>query len=274
MHPVGWSWAGFFQPAITENFFSPARSRPGPIPARPEKCSGLGAAPRHGAHVASCNSADRTPGFGSALGCIRPVQARGLASSGTVARRIHSVTGDAAWCGQRTEARFPAVNLHTFQHRSMAGTHTRISSRGDGELRSMGFPRAPARRGRPHMQLNWPAAKSRARSGVHGPQRSYAHVASPCLLSATIWKPEAHHETARWRTNIPYKIVHGSTVGIHTRLIARRRRAQGYEWPRSSDLSRGGSSVARWPAHRQVKLLAARLNAAGPTQGSIQGGGK
>jgi hypothetical protein len=35
MRPLGWSWAGFFQPEITENF------QPGPNPARPEKCSGL-----------------------------------------------------------------------------------------------------------------------------------------------------------------------------------------------------------------------------------------
>jgi hypothetical protein len=37
----------------------------------------------------------------------------------------------------------------------------------------MDCPVALARRGRPRVQLGWPAAKSRARGGVRGPQ--------PCL---------------------------------------------------------------------------------------------
>jgi hypothetical protein len=101
-----------------------------------------------------------------------------------------------------------------------------------------------------------------------------AHTASPCPLGATVWKPEVQHETALWRTNVPCKTVHGSTAGIHTRLIARRQRAQEHEWPRSSDPSWGGSSAARWPAHRQVEGLAVRLDAAGSTQGRNQGGGE
>jgi hypothetical protein len=44
-----------------------------------------------------------------------------------------------------------------------------------------------------------------------------------------------------------------------------------HEWPRSSDPSRGGSSAARWLAHRLVYISAAHLYAAGSTQGRVQG---
>jgi hypothetical protein len=49
------------------------------------------------------------------------------------------------------------------------------------------------------------------------------------------------------------------------KILARRRRAQGHEWTRSTTLSRGGSPAARWPALRQVHM-AAHLDAAGASR--------
>jgi hypothetical protein len=133
---------------------------------------------------------------------------------------------------------------------------------------------ALTRRGWPLVQLDWPAAKSRARNGVPGHSRACARAASPCPLGAAVWKPEVQHEMVQRHTNVPCKTFHGLTAGIHTRLIARRQRAQKHEWPRSSYSSRGGSSAARWPAHRQVKGLVARLDTTGSTQGRDQGEGE
>jgi hypothetical protein len=128
-----------------------------------------GAQARRAAQLAEIQAL--APRWGALGRCTR--ECSRLASSGTVARRIHPVTGGAAWCGRAQRGATPRGEPTTFQHRSMPDTQTKISSRVDGVLRSMDCPGAPARRGRPHVQLDWPAAKSRARSGVRGRQ--------PCL---------------------------------------------------------------------------------------------
>jgi hypothetical protein len=92
---------------------------------------------------------------------------------------------------------------------------------GDDKNKDMGCPGATTRRGRLHARLDWPASPERASTCV-GHSCACAHAASLCPLGAAVWKPEAQHETTLWRTNVPYKTVHGSTANIHTRLIARR----------------------------------------------------
>jgi hypothetical protein len=101
-------------------------------------------------------------------------------------------------------------------------------------------------------------------------------------------KNSASLEEARWRSHLETRdAARGSAVAHHVpcrenhrlysrqsqRHIARRRRAQGHERPRSSTPSRGGSSAARRPAHRQDHQ-AAHLNAAGSTLSKNQGGEK
>jgi hypothetical protein len=56
-------------------------------------------------------------------------------------------------------------------------------------------------------------------------------------------------------------------------VLARRRQTQGHEWPRSTNLSRGGSPAARWPTVTQVQMEA-HLNAAGSSQSKDQAGGE
>jgi hypothetical protein len=167
-------------------------------------------------------------------------------------------------CG---EVRHPTLMHASKQDRVEAWLTHSNSPSGDGEFRGMD---CPARRGRPHMQLDWPTAKSRAHGGGRGPQ--------PCLSTRglAMSAQRGHLETggaARGGAQCPLQEKSRLDSRFTHKILARRRRAQGHEWPRSATLSRGGNPAARWPALRHVHM-AARLDAAGPTQGSIQGGGK
>jgi hypothetical protein len=73
------------------------------------------------------------------------------------------------------------VNLQTIIHGSKPGPQANRASRGSGEHKGMDCPGAPTRRGRPHLRLDWLAAKYRARNGVRGPQ--------PCLRTCGLATP-------------------------------------------------------------------------------------
>jgi hypothetical protein len=73
-------------------------------------------------------------GGGFALGCAKPSTMHALASSGAVARRPSPVTGGAARCGWRYEARSSASSLHVLAWVEARRSQTDRSSPDDGEL--------------------------------------------------------------------------------------------------------------------------------------------
>jgi hypothetical protein len=116
------------------------------------------------------------------------------------------------------------------------------------------LPRSSSASRRPLVLLSWPAARPRAREGVRGPK--------PCLRLARphhdrlAQPPGSQGRDSRRRGGALCSLQRQTRLdGRHTQgHIAWRRRAREHEEPRSSDPSRGGSSAARWPAHRHGKI--------------------
>jgi hypothetical protein len=158
----------------------------------------------------------------------------------------------------------PCHVLQANRLRSKPSSHTTVTSRGDGEPRDTDCSGALTCRGRPHAQVDWLVAKSRVRGGVRGPQ-SCLHTcgAMPARRGRLETKGVARDgATAHKR---PLQKISRLDGRLTHKILARRRRAQGHEWTRSTTLSRGGSPAARWPALRQVHM-AAHLDAAGASR--------
>jgi hypothetical protein len=92
------------------------------------------------------------------------------------------------------------------------------------------------------------------RGGMRGPLPCLRHARPRHVRPAQ--PPGSQGRGSRWCGDAPRSLQkHSRLDDRHSqRHIAQRRRAQEHEEPRSSDLSRGGSSAARWPAHRQGKI--------------------
>jgi hypothetical protein len=207
-------------------------------PPRPERdvarCLGCGV------RGTVCSSAGQKPGRGTGLGCAGRACTRARAIV-CVARRIHPVARgvlDAAGAVSRGALR----------------SHPASLPHGDGELRDMVCLGAPARRGRPHVQLGWLATKPRARCGVCWPQPCLRHARPRHACSAQ--PPGSQSCSSSRRGGAPRSLKKNPRLdGRHSqRHIARRWRAREHEWPRNSILLRGGSSAARRPAQMQVNI--------------------
>jgi hypothetical protein len=93
--------------------------------------------------------------------------------------------------------------------------------------------------------------KSRVRGGVRGPQ--------PGLRTRGLTMPARRDRLETRGAARDGAVAHKCPLQKMSRLdgrlthkiLARRQRAQGHKWPRSTTLSRSGSSTARWLAHRQ-----------------------
>jgi hypothetical protein len=101
--------------------------------------------------------------------------------------------------------------------------------------------------------------------------------ARPCHVRSTRPSGDQRRNT-RWRGGAQHPLQKMSRLDARFthRFLARRRRAQGHEWPRSTTRSRGGSPAARWPAlrhdHMAVCLGTAGASRKRPRWGRDKGG--
>jgi hypothetical protein len=136
----------------------------------------------------------------------------------------------------------------------------------------MDCPGSLAHRGRPHMQLGWPAAKSRARGGVRGPQ--------PCLSTRGL-AMSARRDRLQTRGaargdaeahNVPCKRCHGSTAGSHTDSSHGDGGLRGMSGP-GAPHSRG-AAVLRLDGQHSGIITCRRISMPPEHPGRDQGGGE
>jgi hypothetical protein len=127
--------------------------------------------------------------------CSRPhARARGASTRYSEAR--HDAIGAA-------RGGTPCYHLQAHTDGAKPGSHVEVTSRDDGKLRGMDCPGAPTRRsGHTRGSVGQQPRPERV-SVCAGHNRACACAASPCPLSAAVWKPKAQHETARRRTKRP-----------------------------------------------------------------------
>jgi hypothetical protein len=193
------------------------------------------------------------------------------ASSCTVAQQVHPVTGDAARRCRRGEVRHSALTPASRQAQVEARlAHINLLTRrrraqGHGLPTSSSSSRVAtcaARLASDQVQSTRWCARATA-----VPKHARPRLACSARQSGN------HNHSTRRRGGAHHPLQENSRVDVRFthEVLARRRRAQGHEWPRSTTLSRGSSPAARWPALRQVHM-AAHLNTASSTQSRDQRG--
>jgi hypothetical protein len=165
------------------------------------------------------------------------------------------------------------VNLQTIIHGSKPGPQANGASRDDDEHKGMDCPGAPTRRERPHLRLDWPAAKYRVRNGVRGPQpylrtRGLATPAQRDRLvtrGVTLSGAATHRSPTKWF--MPQRQAHtqGPSHGNGGH--------KGMSGPRAP-LCRGAAVLRRKSQHTGKINMATRLVVAEASQERDKGGGK
>jgi hypothetical protein len=165
------------------------------------------------------------------------------------------------------------LNQQTIIHGSKPGPQANKASRGGGEHKGMDCPGAPTRRGRPHLRLDWLAAKYRAHNVVRGTQ--------PCLRTCGLATPARLGLLVTRGATRSGAVTHESPAKQFTARRPAHTQGPSHGDGRHKGMSGPGAPLYRWAAvlrregqHTCKINMATRLIVAGASQERDQGGGK